>query len=75
MKRNSSREIDIHGRIVMNWLLSEIIYGIIFGLLCFIVIGIPFIIALGIVAMIYPIIGAAKASCGETWNYPSSIHF
>lgn len=75
IKRSSSREIDLHGRIVMNWLLSEIIYGVLFGLLCFILIGFPFLIALGIVAFVYPIVGAIKASNGEIWNYPGSIRF
>ena len=75
MKRDESRIIDMHGRVVMNWLISELIYAIIFGLLCIIIIGIPFIIILGILAIIYPIIGAAKAGSGEVWHYPGSIRF
>ncbi len=75
LKRNESRVIDLHGRVVMNWLISELIYAILFGFLCIIVIGIPFIIILGILAVVYPIIGAIKASSGETWHYPGSIRF
>ncbi len=75
LKRNDSPVIDQHGRIVMNWLITEMIYAIIFGFLCIIVIGIPFIIILGILAVVYPIIGAIKASSGKTWHYPGSIHF
>ena len=75
LKRNDSRIIDLHGRIVINWLISAMIYGILFGFLCIIIIGIPFVIILGILAIVYPIIGAIKASSGETWNYPGSIHF
>ena len=75
VKKPDSHIIDKHGRIVMNWILSEIIYGIIFGLLCIIVIGIPFLILLGILAFVYPIVGAVKASAGVAWSYPGSIQF
>jgi len=75
VKKNDSRVIDQHGRIVMNWLISALIYAIVLGFLCIIVIGIPFVIVLGILAFIYPIIGAVKASSGETWSYPGSIRF
>ena len=75
VKRNESRMIDMHGRIVMNWLLSQLLYTFIFGLLCFIFIGFPLLAILGLLAIIYPIIGAVKASSGETWNYPGSIRF
>lgn len=75
VKKNDSRMIDLHGRIVLNWLLTELIYLIIFGMLCIVLIGIPFVIILGILGFIYPIVGAVKASAGEAWNYPGSIHF
>ena len=73
--RGRSNIIDLHGRVVMNWLLSELIYAVIFGFLCLLVIGIPFVIVLGILALIYPIIGAVKASSGDVWHYPGSIRF
>jgi uncharacterized Tic20 family protein len=75
LKRNESAIIDKHGRVVMNWLISAMIYMIIFGFLCLIAIGIPFVIVLGILAILYPIIGAIKAGTGEVWNYPGSIRF
>ncbi|VGO12297.1 hypothetical protein PDESU_00848 [Pontiella desulfatans] len=75
IKRNDSPVIDRHGRIVINWILTEIIYGIIFALLSIFVIGIPLLIILGILAFVYPIIGAVKASGGKTWDYPGNIHF
>lgn len=75
VKRSDSRIVDLHGRIVINWLLSEILYGILFGVLCFIFIGIPLLAILLILGFIYPVVGAIKASSGETWNYPGSIRF
>ena len=79
MKRDESEQIDAHGKIVMNWILSVLIYGIVCGLfsiiLIGILIGIPLAIALGIVGVVFPIIGAVKASDGELWPYPMSIRF
>jgi uncharacterized protein len=67
--------IDVHGKIVVNWILSAILYGFACFLLLFVFIGIALFIALGIVAIIFPIIGAVKASNGEAWKYPLSISF
>ena len=63
-KKDDSRKIDQHGKIVMNWLLTEFIYSIIFVLLCFVIVGIPLIIALSVVGIIFPIIGAVRANDG-----------
>jgi uncharacterized Tic20 family protein len=75
IKKDEFPGIDKHGRIVANWVFTAIILSIIFFVLIFAIIGIPLLIALGIVGIIYPIIGAVKASNGETWPYPCSIKF
>ncbi len=75
IKKNDSELIDRHGRIVVNWIITEFILAIIFVLLCFVLVGIPLLIALAIVGVIFPIIGAVKASSGEAWAYPCSIKF
>lgn len=75
MKKSDSEIIDKHGKIVLNWILTELIFGIVFGLLCLILIGIPLIIALGVVGIVFPIIGGIKANAGEVWPYPLSIKF
>lgn len=75
LKKNDSEIIDRHGRIVANWIITEFILGIIFGLLCFVMIGIPLLIALAVVAIVFPVIGALKANNGEVWKYPCSIKF
>lgn len=73
--KDKSRTIDLHGRIVMNWLLSQLIYAVFFGFLSVVLIGIPFLVVLGILMLAYPVIGAIKASSGEIWSYPGSIRF
>jgi len=67
--------IDKHGKIVVNWILTELILGIVFGLLCFILIGIPLLIILGVLGIVFPIIGGIKANNGEVWPYSLSVNF
>ena len=75
MKKNQSAVVDQHGCNVINWMISAFIYAIAFALLSFILIGIPFMIALCIVAIVFPIVGAVKANDGEVWRYPFTITF
>jgi uncharacterized Tic20 family protein len=75
VKKNELPGVDAHGRNVANWILSELIYAAISVLLCFAFIGVPLLIALGIVSLVFPIIGGIKAMNGEVWRYPLSIQF
>jgi len=75
VKKNDSPLIDQHGRIVVNWIITEFIFAIVFAVLCFVLIGIPLLIVLVIVGIIFPIVGAVKAANGEAWTYPCSITF
>lgn len=75
IKKKESYIIDLHGRIVVNWIITGLILGVLFGLLCFVFIGIPLLMALGLVGIIFPIVGGVKANSGEVWKYPCSIKF
>ena len=75
LKKEDMPEIDIHGKIVTNWIISQLIYGLIFAILSLLIIGIFLLIALGIISIIFPIIGGIKASEGNTWKYPLSFTF
>jgi uncharacterized protein len=75
VKKDESDLIDKHGRIIVNWIITYIILVIAFGILCFIVIGIPLVGALFICGIVFPIIGGIKANNGEIWPYPFSIKF
>lgn len=75
LKKDEFPAIDEHGKVVMNWILSEILYGIASVLLVAVLIGIPLLIALCIVGIVFPIIGGIKANNGELWPYPMSIPF
>ncbi|SFI54235.1 DUF4870 domain-containing protein [Planctomicrobium piriforme] len=75
IQKDKMPELDIHGKIVVNWLISVIIYLSIGFVLTFVLIGIPILMLVSALAVIYPIIGGIKASQGEVWRYPGSITF
>lgn len=67
--------LDAHGKMVANWMISMTIYMFISIVLIFLIIGIFTTIALGLLGVIFPIIGGIKANNGELWNYPMTIKF
>jgi uncharacterized Tic20 family protein len=75
LKKQEMPQLDAHGKEVVNWLISCFLYGVVCGILCFFCIGIPLLIALGIVAVVFPIIGGVKANEGILWRYPLTIRF
>ena len=75
VKKNESQLIDQHGRIVANWLVTAFIAGIVFFMLSFLLIGIPLLILLGVLCIVFPIVGAIKANDGIAWPYPGSYRF
>ena len=67
--------LDAHGKMVTNFMISMVIYGIVSFILCFVLIGFLMLLALGIIGIVFPIIGAIKANSGELWEYPLTIKF
>ena len=75
LKKDDLPGLEPHGRVVANWIISEIIYGVACGVLILLVIGIPLLMALLAIGIVFPIIGAIKANDGVVWKYPLSIPF
>ena len=75
LKKTELPEIDAHGKVVVNWIISAIIYGVACMLLIFLFIGMPLLFLLTALCVIFPIIGGIKANNGELWRYPLSIQF
>lgn len=74
-KKEIYPDLEVHGRNAANWILSELVYlGIGIALSIFLI-GFLIIIPVGIIAIVFPILGALKASNGETWKYPLTIEF
>lgn len=68
-------EIEDHGRTVANWIISHLLYIVMSALLTIVGIGIPLLIVVGILGIVFPIIGAIRASQGICWPYPLTIEF
>ena len=67
--------LDEHGKMVVNWMISATIYGIVSFVLMFVLIGFLTGLAVWLMALIFPIIGGVKANNGEFWQYPLTIKF
>jgi uncharacterized protein len=75
VKKDQSDIIDRHGRNIVNWIITEIIFVAAFFILVRIFIGIPLLAVLFILGIVLPIIGGIKANSGEVWSYPFAIKF
>jgi len=73
IKRADSPEIDAAGKESLNFQISMLIYDIIAFILCFVLIGIPILIALWILNTVFVIIASVKTSQGEFYRYPLTI--
>ena len=75
VKRADSPEIDAHGKESLNFQLSMLIYNVIAGILCIILIGIPILIVLYLLNIAFVIVASIKASEGQLYRYPLTIRF
>ena len=75
IKRDVSSEIDANGKESLNFQLSMLIYDIVAGILCIVLIGIPILIALWVLNTVLVIIASVKTSNGEFYRYPFTIRF
>lgn len=75
INKDRSVNIDLHGKNIINFMISWIIYAVVSGILCVILIGFVMLIAVAAMQIIFIILAAIKASNGEYWKYPLSIEF
>lgn len=74
-QRDKMPALDAHGKMVTNWLISSLIYWAVSGVLALVLIGFLGMLALIVMGIVFPIIGAVKANNGEFWEYPLTIKF
>ena len=74
-KRHDSPEIDAHGKESMNFQISMVIWYCIAGILCLVLIGIPILILLHLLNIIFVIVASIQASEGKLYRYPLTIRF
>ncbi len=73
LKRHDHSFVNYHGKESLNFQISVIIYAMIFGLLCFVLIGFPLLFILAVVQIVLVIIASIKASNGMLYRYPLTI--
>lgn len=70
--KDENANVDKHGKNILNFTISFLIYSVILAIT---IIGIPLLIVLGILYLIFVIVGTIKANNGEYWRYPLTIEF
>jgi len=75
LKKDQIPALKAHGKMVTNWMISLAIYFFISLVLSIVLVGLLGFLVFGLLAVIFPIIGAIKANNGELWEYPLTIKF
>ncbi|MFC4321202.1 DUF4870 domain-containing protein [Litchfieldia salsa] len=70
IKKDDSSFIDYHGREYFNFFISYIIYSIISGILVFVIVGFLLLPIVGVMGVVFTIVGAIKAYEGQTYRIP-----
>ena len=73
IKKEEMPFVENQAKEVLNFQISMTIYLLISGILCFILIGIPFVIGLVIFNVIITIIAGIKANDGKSYQYPINL--
>ena len=73
VKKDQSSYLDRQGRELLNFQLSYLFYACVSALLCFILIGVPLLFAIGIATIVLTIIGIVNASEGKVYRFPLTI--
>jgi len=74
-QKEKSSVIDEHGKNILNFMISYIIYSIACAILCLLVIGFIGLIGLAIGSLVFVVIASIKANKGEVYEYPLTISF
>lgn len=71
--KKEDADVDKHGKNLINFLLSYLIYAFVGFLLSIIGIGFVILGAIAVLQVVFVIMAALKANNGESWKYPLSI--
>ena len=74
VKKDESAFINAQGRELLNFQISFLIYAIVCIPLCFVLIGIPLLIVVGLASFILTIIGLVKATEQKIYRFPVTVH-
>ena len=72
-KSNDSPEIDENGKESLNFQISMLIYNVIAGVLCLLLIGFVILAILHILNLVLVIVASIQANEGKFYRYPMTI--
>jgi uncharacterized Tic20 family protein len=72
-KRGDSPEIDAHGKESLNFQISMLIYNVVAGVLCLVLIGFFLLVILHFLNLILVIVASIQASEGKLYRYPFNL--
>lgn len=75
LRRNVSTYVDQQGKEAVNFQISMAIYAVIAGVLVVFLIGLPLLLLVLILDIVFVIIAAIKVSEGKNYRYPITIRF
>ena len=75
IKKEEHPFINDQGKEAVNFQITMFIAFMIALVLSFVLIGIPLLLALGVLEIVFPIIAAIQASNGTNYRYPLAIRF
>ena len=73
IKKNELPGIVPHAHVVLNWIVTSLVYALICFILTFVLIGILGFLVLAIVTVIFAVVGGLKANDGKVWEYPGTF--
>jgi len=70
IKKDESEFVDFHGKEYFNFLISYAVYGLVSTILMVVLIGFVLAPVVGVLALIFTILGAIRAYEGEHYRIP-----
>jgi uncharacterized Tic20 family protein len=79
LKKDEHPAIDAAGKDAVNFQITMLVTGLVAALLCItvigLIVGVPLAIAVGLAALVFPIVAAVKSTNGEAYRYPFTHRF
>ena len=75
IKRQEMPFVESQGKESLNFQISVTIYGLIAGLLCFVLIGFPILLGLIVFDLVCVVLASIQAADGKPYRYPLCIRF
>ena len=73
LKRDDSAYMEDQAAEALNFQITVALAGVVFALLCVVLIGVPLLLGLVVAAVVLPIRAALAAGRGERYRYPLTV--